>query len=96
MSGDDPRAPPDDEPQEPVLVDHRQLAPATLRALVEDFVTRDGTDYGENEVPLESRLKRVFAQLERGETVVSFDPASETVTLLSSRDPRVSAAKRRR
>lgn len=95
MSADEESTSPDDAP-EPVLVDHRALAPETLRALVEDFVTRDGTDYGESEVPVASRVRRVMTQLDRGEAVVTFDPASETVTLLPANDPRVSASKRRR
>lgn len=95
MSADERSASDGDAP-EPVLVDHRALAPETLRGLVEDFVTRDGTDYGESEVPVDSRVRRVMAQLDRGEAVVSFDPATETVTLLPANDPRVSASKRRR
>lgn len=69
----------------PVLVDHRTLAPETLRALVEDFVTRDGTDYGESEVPLDRRVKNVLAQLESGRASVCYDPESGTVTVVVNR-----------
>jgi len=72
-------------PDEPVLIDHRTLGPDTLRALVEDFVTRDGTDYGETEVPLERRVRNVLAQLDSGRASVSFDPESGTVTVVVNR-----------
>lgn len=59
-----------------------RIDPATLRAIVEEFVTREGTDYGEPMFSLDEKVAHVLAQLERGEVRVSFDPATETVTLV--------------
>ena len=61
-----------------------QLSPETLRALVEEFVTRDGTDYGAVERGLESKVADVMRQLERGEVRIVFDPDSETITLVTA------------
>lgn len=36
-----------------MMVPWDQLSAEALRGLIEEFVTRDGTDYGEVEVPLE-------------------------------------------
>ena len=58
------------------------LSPAALRALVEEFVTRDGTDYGAVERGLEAKVAAVMRQLERGEVRIVFDPDSETTTLV--------------
>ena len=63
-----------------------RLAADTLRAIVEEFVTREGTDYGERVHTLDEKVADVLAQLERGEVRVLFDPATETVTL-APRDP---------
>jgi hypothetical protein len=60
-----------------VLVPINALAPATLASLVEEFVSRDGTDYGDIEVPLESRVKAVHQALERGDVALVFDIESE-------------------
>jgi len=56
-----------------ITVPHQSLATATLRKLVEEFVTRDGTDYGEQEVPLPKKVEEVLRLLDRGEVVILFD-----------------------
>lgn len=55
------------------------LRPETLRAVVEEYVTREGTDYGPLEYSLEQKVQHVLRQLERGEAQLTFDPASATV-----------------
>jgi uncharacterized protein len=71
-----------DELQEPVFVPHTELAADTLRSLVESFILREGTDYGEREYTLEQKLAHVYAQLERGDAQIVFDPVSETVDIV--------------
>ncbi|MBM4282356.1 MAG: YheU family protein [Deltaproteobacteria bacterium] len=60
-----------------------QLQPETLRALVEEFVLREGTEYGERDVPLADKVDAVLRQLRRGEARVLYDPDSETTTIAS-------------
>ncbi|SMC75364.1 hypothetical protein SAMN02746065_10963 [Desulfocicer vacuolatum DSM 3385] len=72
-----------------VKVPHDQLSPRALRGVVEEFLTRDGTDYGEVEVPLETRVAQVFAHLKSGKVVIVFDPDSQTCTLFDRDDPRL-------
>jgi len=72
---------PDDDPPELVDVPLSELAPATLQALVESFVLREGTDYGEQEVPLATKVAQVLRQLQRGEARIVFDPATESVDI---------------
>ena len=49
--------------------------------MIESFVLREGTDYGEREQSLEQKVAQVRAQLERGLARILFDPETETVTL---------------
>lgn len=70
----------------PVRVDPGALQPETLRRLIEEFVTRDGTDYGEHEVSLDERVSQAQARLRRGEVVIVFDAATASVTLLLAKD----------
>lgn len=63
-------------------IPHRRLSESALRGLVEDFVTRDGTDYGEAEVPLDRKVAQVLRQLEDREICVVFDPATETTSIV--------------
>ena len=62
-----------------VVVPHRELSAQALRGVIESFVLREGTDYGEREVPLESKVAHVMRQLERGEAQVLFDPDTQSV-----------------
>ena len=66
---------------EPVEVPLSTLSRDALRALVEEFVTRDGTDYGAIERDLDTKVAAVLRQLERGEVRIVFDPESETTTI---------------
>jgi len=77
-----------DKNEEPILVDYLSLQPATLRSLVEDFVTRSGTDYGETEVSLDQRVADVIAQLVSGKALVSFDAAAGSATIVLALDCR--------
>ena len=75
----------DREHSEPVVVPHTELEPEVLRAVVESFVLREGTDYGEHEISLDQKVARVIRQLERGEVRIIFDPDSESVDIQVAR-----------
>ena len=72
----------DEVPAEPVVVPHGELAPELLRAVIESFVLREGTDYGEQEFSLEQKVARVVRQLERGEAQILFDPDTESIAIV--------------
>ncbi len=67
---------------EPVEIDAAELSPDALRGLVESFVLREGTDYGEREASHESKIADVLRQLECGEARIVFDPETESATLV--------------
>ena len=62
-------------------IPHTKLSQAALRGLVEEYVTREGTDYGTQELSLEAKVASILRQLESGEVVVTFDPESSSCTL---------------
>jgi uncharacterized protein YheU (UPF0270 family) len=68
---------------ERVEVPYAQLSPDTLRGVVESFVLREGTDYGEREYSLQQKVAHVMRQLERGEAHIVFDPATESVQIVA-------------
>lgn len=70
-----------------VKIPYDQLSPQALEGVVEEFVTRDGTDYGEFEVALETRISQVINQLKTGKAVIVFDPESETCNIFRANDP---------
>ena len=73
------------ERESPVRIPLDALSAEVLRALVESFVNREGTDYGRVERSFEAKVADVMRQLERGEAEVVFDPESESVTILPLR-----------
>jgi len=74
-----------------VKIPYEQLSPEALHGVIEEFVTRDGTDYGEVEVPLETKIAQVMAQIRSGKAVIVFDQETESCTVLRGDDPLVKA-----
>jgi uncharacterized protein len=72
---------PSEETSEPVEVPYGELPADLLNAVIESFVLREGTDYGEKELSLEDKVARVVRQLKKGEAQILFDPESESVTI---------------
>ncbi len=70
-----------------VKIPHTQLTHEALHGLIEEFVTRDGTDYGEVEISQKTKIAQVLAQLDSGKAVIVFDQESQTPTILSNANP---------
>jgi uncharacterized protein YheU (UPF0270 family) len=73
--------PPEPEPNsEPVvvLIPPDNLSALALQGLIEEFVTRDGTDYGERETELAQKVTQVQEQLKRGKAGILFYPGTDT------------------
>ena len=65
-----------------VEIPYTRLHPYTLRALIEEFVTRDGTDYGAQERSLAEKVAAVMRQLEHREAVVVYAPDLESANIM--------------
>lgn len=65
-----------------MIIPHTSLSSEVLDAIIEEFVTREGTDYGMVSYSLESKVRSVRTQLEAGKAVVVFDPKSETCDII--------------
>ena len=66
----------------PVAVPYTELSDEALRGVVESFVLREGTDYGERDVSHEEKVAQVIRQLERREAQIMFDPLDSSVTIV--------------
>jgi uncharacterized protein YheU (UPF0270 family) len=64
-----------------------KLSPEALRGVIEEFISRDGTDYGEMEVPMETKFRQVKYELESGLAILIFDDEAETTNIFSTDDP---------
>ena len=59
-------------------IPHTLLSSTALRAVVEEFVTRDGTDHSS----VEQRIEMVLRQLDAGRVELHFDDTTETCNIL--------------
>jgi uncharacterized protein YheU (UPF0270 family) len=59
-----------------------QLSQDALNGVIDDFINREGTDYGMQEYSLEQKSQQVMKQLVAGTAVIVFDHDTQTVSIL--------------
>lgn len=72
-----------------VKIPYDRLSPEALRGLVEDFVTREGTDYGETEIPPAERIEQVMKRIKTGRAVIVFDSNTNSCSLWNADDAKL-------
>jgi uncharacterized protein YheU (UPF0270 family) len=65
-----------------MLISYQDIEPETLNNLIESFILREGTDYGEIEFSLSEKTENVLQQLKEGSVVIQYSQLSESVTLI--------------
>lgn len=64
-----------------MIIPYATLSPEALRGVVEEFVSREGTEYGARDYSLEEKVDQVIAQLRQGEALIDYDPDTRTCHL---------------
>jgi len=64
-----------------------KLSTEALQGVVEEFISRCGTDYGAVEALPETNFKQVKYKLENGLAVLVFDDETETTNMFLADDP---------
>jgi uncharacterized protein YheU (UPF0270 family) len=72
-----------------VEIPYRQLKPETLRRLIQEFVSRDGADWGDVGGTLEDKVEQVLRQLRDNQVKVVFDLRTQTANLVPCRPERM-------
>lgn len=72
-----------DRHEKGVDVPYDQIDPGTLRNMIQEFVTRDGADWGDPGGTLEDKIAQVLKQLKNKQVKVVFDLKSETANIVS-------------
>ncbi len=70
----------------PLIIPRQEIDSDTLNNLIEHFVLREGTDYGETELNMEHKVQYVRKQLESGDAVIVFSELHESVDIKLRRD----------
>ena len=71
--------------EEGIDVPYERLDPETLRNVIQEFVTRDGADWGETGCTLEDKVGQVMQQLRSRKVKIVFDLNSETTNIVVCR-----------
>ncbi|MCE0492196.1 YheU family protein [Pantoea sp. Mb-10] len=69
-----------------MIIPWQELDVTTLENLIESFVLREGTDYGEQERSLAQKVADVRRQLEQGEVVLVWSELHESVNIMPRRE----------
>jgi uncharacterized protein YheU (UPF0270 family) len=69
-----------------MIIPADKLSLEALQGIIDEFVTREGTDYGHVEPNLEAKCAQVRRQLESGEVVIVFDADDQTCNLVRRHD----------
>ncbi|MBS9434297.1 YheU family protein [Photorhabdus hainanensis] len=65
-----------------MIIPWQQLEPETLLNLIESFVLREGTDYGEDEKSLEQKVTDIRRQLEQGDVMLVWSELHESINIV--------------
>jgi uncharacterized protein YheU (UPF0270 family) len=66
-----------------VIIPYEKLSPEALRGLIEEFVSREGSDSGYTQKTLDENVEMVMKQLQRQEAFVVYDEATESANIVS-------------
>lgn len=76
----------DINPEIPIEILVSQLSDVALNGIIENFILREGTDYGSVEVELIKKKEQVKKQIDRGDVKIIFDQSTETVSLITKNE----------
>jgi uncharacterized protein YheU (UPF0270 family) len=69
------------------IIPINKLSAKALQGVIEEFVLREGTDYGTKEVSAETKFGQVKDKLEKGLAVLVFDDETETTNIFMTDNP---------
>lgn len=67
-----------------MIIPYDSIDQETLQNLVESFVLREGTDYGETEISMQEKVAQVIEQLREGEIVIEYSEEHESVNIIQN------------
>ncbi|NQZ32129.1 MAG: YheU family protein [Oceanospirillaceae bacterium] len=65
-----------------MIIPFNSIPVDTLQNLIEEFVTREGTDYGDYQQTLEDKVNSVRQRLSSGEVVILFIESTQSVNIV--------------
>ncbi len=69
-----------------MIIPPEKLSDLVLQNIMEEFILRDGTDYGQDELGLKEKVDALKSQIQREDVLIVFDQDTESVTLITKLD----------
>ena len=71
-----------DHQEKGVEIPYEDINSETLRSMIEEFVSRDGADWGDAGGSMECKIEQVLRQFKAGKIKVVFDLSSQTANIV--------------
>ena len=65
-----------------MIVPVNELSPDILHSIIQEFVLREGTEYGLEDIALSEKIAQVKNQLAQGVAVIVFSELHQTVNIM--------------
>jgi len=65
-----------------MIIPFKELPVETLNNLIESFILREGTDYGEGEFSLNDKISHIKNQLNQGDVVIVYSELHESINIM--------------
>ena len=65
-----------------MVIPYQKLQEETLLNLIQEFIMREGTDYGHGEYSIEDKIKQVLQQLKEGKVQIVFDNEDQSFNIV--------------
>ena len=69
-----------------IRIPRERLSAEALAGVIDDYIGREGTDYGHRDYTLAEKRARVLAALTRGDAIITYDPDSATTSIVPAAD----------
>ena len=66
-----------------MIINSTDLSPQALLGVVDNFILREGTDYGSQEMAYEKKREALLQKIKNGDAFIAFDAETESVTIIS-------------
>lgn len=64
-----------------------KLSARALKGVIDEFLSREGTDYGAIEASYDAKFKQIKRALENGSAILLFDDETETTNIFLTDNP---------
>lgn len=67
-----------------IRIPWESLSDEALQGVLEEFVSREGTEYGASDVPLETKCLEVKKQLQKGEAYITWNEEDQSCSIIAA------------